>query len=266
MKKLSAILLSLLCPAVAFPQQGTVKAGYAVVTPLSPATGSFVVTETFGLKLDSDSMQAGTEASALTTNAILFVNTSDRLGRNSGIAIANPSSSDASITMTIRRDDGVVLGSKTIFVPPHSQISRLVTQLFSDLRPFPKELTGTMAVISSVPVGMVALRFRGAVFSTEPITTMDQPVSLPVVFPGVGGTGAVLFPQVAVGAGWATEFVIANLDTTSLRFRLDVFAQDGSPMSISLNGKTASTFFELLVFPGGVLTLSPRDLKGDSQF
>lgn len=34
----------------------------------------------------------------------------------------------------------------------------------------------------------------------------------------------------------------------------------------SRNGKTASTFFDLLVLPGGVLTISPREGNGDSQF
>lgn len=266
MKKLSATLFLLLCPIVAFPQQGTVKAGYAVVTPLSPDTGKFVVTETFGLKIDSDSMQAGTIASDLTTNATLFVNVSERLARNSGIAFVNPWISDVRITMTVRREDGIVLGSKTIFVAGHSQISQLVTQLFSDLRQFPKEFSGMMAVKSSIPVGMVALRFRGPIFSTEPITRLDQAVSLPVLVPGVGGNGALLFPQFATGGGWATEIVIANLDTSILRFRVDIFGPDGSPMTVSLNGKTASVFFDLLVFPGGVLTLSPRDANGDSQF
>ena len=264
MKKLSAILLVLCCPAFAFPQQGTVKAGYAVVTPLT--SGKFTVSETFGLKIASDSMQAGTPGADLTTNAILFVNASDRLGRNSGIAFMNPWNQYARITMTVRREDGVILGSKTIFVPQHSQISQLVTQLFSDLQGFPKELTGMMAVKSSLPVGVVALRFRGAIFSTEPITRLDQATSLPVLLPGVGGGGAVVFPQFAVGAGWATEFVIANLDTIPLRFRIDIFTQDGSPMPVSLNGKTASTFFDLLVFSGGVLTVAPRDANGDSQF
>jgi hypothetical protein len=265
MKKLSTILLLLLCPAAALPQQGAVKAGYAVVTPLSPG-GKFVVTETFGLKLDLDSMQAGTVASDLTTSAVLFVNASERLARNSGIAFMNPWNSDARITMTIRRDDGIVLGSKTIFVPGRSQTSQLITQLFSDQRQLPKEFAGIMTVKSNLAVGIVALRFRGAIFSTEPITHLDQVVSLPALVPGVGGSGAVLFPQFAVGGGWATEFVIANLDTTILRFRVDVFAQDGSPMAVSLNGKTSNTFFDLLVFPGGVLTLTPRDANGDSQF
>jgi hypothetical protein len=110
------------------------------------------------------------------------------------------------------------------------------------------------------------LRFRGEIFSTEPITRLDQAVSLPVLLTGVGGSGALVFPQFAIGAGWATEFVIANLDAVPLRFRIDVFAQDGSPMAVSLNGKTASTFFDLLVFSGGVLTVAPRDANGDTQF
>ena len=264
MRELSAILLMLCCPAFAFPQQATVKAGYAVVTPLTP--GRFTVTETFGLKIASDSMQAGTLAADLTTNATLFVNVSDRLGRNSGVALINPWTQDARITLTIRREDGVSLGSKTIFVPARSQTSQLITGLFSDLQSFPRELAGMMTVKSTMPVGILALRFRGPIFSTEPITRLDQAISLPVLLPGVGGSGALVFPQFAVGGGWATEFVIANLDTTILRFRIDIFAQDGSPMAVSLNGKTANTFFDLLVFPGGVLTVAPRDANGDTQF
>ena len=266
MKKRLAVFMLFLLPTMVFPQQGTMKTGYAVVTLVSPGSGRFLVSETLGLKTASDSIQTEMQAANLTTSAVWFVNASDSLGRNSGVTLVNPWTSAARVTLTVRREDGVILATKTIIVPAHWQTSQLITQIFSDQPDFSVGLTGMLAVKSSLPMGMMALRFRGNTFSAGPITRLDQAASLPVLLPGIGGSSAALFPQVAAGSGWASEFVIANLDTVSLTFRVDVFAQDGSPMAIGLNGKTASTFFGLLVLPGGVLTISPLDTGGNSQF
>jgi hypothetical protein len=125
----------------------------------------------------------------------------------------------------------------------------------------------TSAGSSPLPVSVIGLRFRGSNFSTLPVTGLStSTTALPVIAAGVGGTGAILLPQFAAGGGWATELVLANTGTSSLTVRVDLFKEDGTPLTTSLNGQSASSFANLTIPAGGVLTLAPRDSDGDDDF
>ncbi len=202
----------------------------------------------------------------MTTTGLLFANTSDRLLRNLGVAIANPGELEARVNFTLRRDDGIVIGLKTIFVPPRWQSSRFVTEIFADSLALPSEITGTLSFTSNTPIAVVGLRFRNETFSTEPVMNTSDPVSIPLRPPGVGGNRAVILPQFAVGGGWSTEFVIVNSGSATVFVRLDLFGPDGSPLAATMNGTTASTFLNIRILPGGVVTVAPRDSNGDSRF
>jgi len=255
-----------------------IQAGYGVVTPVaattSGTTSGLVVFETFGLRKNhglGETSQAGVLPPDLTTNSILFVDSNGRLSKNLGVAIVNPNASNVNVTMTLKDEDGHQLGSaKTVNVPSHQQTSKFVTELFTDSS-IPRDVTGTLAITTagtgSLPVSVIGLRFRGSNFSTLPVTNLSGNAgSLPVIATGVGGPGAVLVPQFAAGGGWATELVLANTGTTSMTVRVDLFTKDGTPLTTTLNGKTASSFTDLTIPAGGVLTLAPRDRNGDDDF
>ena len=254
-----------------------IQAGYGVVTPVAAATGGtttgLVVFETFGLRSNDgkDASQAGVLPPDLTTNAILFVESSGRLSKNLGVAIVNPNNSNVNVTMTLRNSNGAQLGTTSVNVPSKQQISKYVTELFSNQSSIPSDVTGTLAITSAgssnLPVSVIGLRFRGSNFSTLPATSLSGTTTpLPVIAAGVGGAGAVLLPQFAAGGGWATELVMANTGTSTLTVRVDLFKPDGTPLTASLNGQTASSFTNLTIPPGGVLTLAPRDSNGDDDF
>ncbi len=255
-----------------------IQSGYGVITPVAATTGGtttgLVVFETFGLRSNegnSGTSQAGVLPPDLTTNAILFVDSNGRLSKNLGVAIVNPNSSNVNVTMTLRNSAGTQLGTATVSVPSHQQTSKFVTELFSSQSAVPSDVTGTLAITSAgssnLPVSVIGLRFRGRNFSTLPITSLSGTSGpLPIIATGVGGAGAVLLPQFAAGGGWATELVMANTGTSALTVRVDLFKQDGTPLSASLNGQTASSFTNLIIPAGGVLTLAPRDRNGDDDF
>ena len=247
---------------------GPVKAGFAIITPAPVTTGgSLVVFATFGLKHGNEVGQAGLLPPGLTTNAMMSVNSSGRLSRNLAVAIVNPDSKNANVTLTLRDDEGKQLATKTITVEGHHQMSQFLTELFSSESSVPADLTGTLAITSTSPVGLAGLRFRGLNFSTLPITNLSSVSSaVPVVSSGIGGTGAVLLPEFAAGGGWATEIVIVNTGTTSMTVRLDLFKQDGTALTTTMNGQTGSSFTNLSIPALGVLSLAPRDNKGDSDF
>jgi hypothetical protein len=242
---------------------GPIQSGYAVLTPGAP-TG-LLAFETFGQHHGNATVQAGVLPANLTTDALLFVNTSGRLSRNLGVAIANPNPTAADITMTLRDDEGATVGTATFSVAVHAQVSKFVTELFSSQNMVSRDLTGTLEVKSNAPVAIIGLRFRGNNFSTLPATSLSASSPVPVIGAGIGGPGAIILPQFATGGGWATEIVLANIGATALAVRVDLFGKDGSPLVARLNGQTASTF-NVTIPAGGVVTLAPRNSMGDSDF
>jgi hypothetical protein len=245
------------------------QSGYAVVTPVGTTTSGLVVFETFGMRNNSGTTQAGVLPPDLTMSAVVFVESSRRLGKNLGIAIVNPNSSGANVTLSLRKSDGTQIAIATLIVPSHQQIAKFFTDLFANPFPptLPAEFAGTLAITSDLAVSAIGLRFRGANFSTLPVTDLSGNAgSLPTIATGVGGPGAVLLPQFAANGGWATELVLMNTGTSTLTVRVDLFKQDGTPLTASLNGQTASSFVNLTIPAGGVLVLAPRDQDGDDDF
>ncbi|MBI4474827.1 MAG: hypothetical protein HY646_19300, partial [Acidobacteria bacterium] len=185
-------------------------------------------------------------------------------------AIVNPNDTNVNVALTLRNNTGTQLASTTVTVPARNHTAKFVTDLFANQSSVPSELTGTLAIASAgssaLPVSVIGLRFRGSNFSTLPVTNL-APSSGPIPTIGsAGGAGAVLLPQFAAGGGWATEIVMMNTGTSSLTVRLDLFKQDGTPLTAALNGQSASSFTNLVIPAGGVLVMAPRDRNGDDDF
>jgi hypothetical protein len=257
-----------------------VQSGYAIVTPVTTTTSSLttglVVFETFGLRNNAfGATQAGVLPPDLTTSALLFVDSEGRLSKNLGVAIVNPNGSNQNVNLSLRKGDGTQLASTTVNVPAGHQVSEFITQLFSG-GSIPSDVTGTLAITSTgssnLPVSVIGLRFRGRNFSTLPVTNLSPaPVPSITTMTGtgtatIGGANAVLLPQFAANGGWATELVLMNSNSSGpLTVRVDLFKQDGTPLSTSLNGATNSTFMEVIP-ANGVVVLAPRDVDGDDDF
>lgn len=240
-----------------------VQVGYAVVTPTSAATAGLVVFETFGEHRPSETTQAGVLPSDMTTHAILFVNAGGRLSRNLGVGIANPGSTAANVTLTLRDNMGIILATQMITVPAGNQTAKFVTELFAE-QMVPRDLTGTLDISSDTPVAVLGMRFRGRNFSTIPATSLSPSSSVPLISTGVGGPAAVILADFATGGGWATELVIANTGPADLIVRVDLFGQDGKPLIANLNGMSQSSFTGIMIPKGGVVTLAnPADEDDD---
>src|SRR5436190_12769343 len=87
----------------------------AAFAQTSGSAGGLVVFETFGMGVGTDATQAGVLAGAMTTQTVLFATSSVRLSRNLGVAIVNPGSTAATVTMKLRRGgDGTMSSVKTV--------------------------------------------------------------------------------------------------------------------------------------------------------
>jgi hypothetical protein len=247
--------------------RGPAQVGYAVVTPTGGSATGLQAFTTFGLRGNHGGVsQAGMLPTSLTTSALIFVESSERIAKNLGVAIVNPNSGDLTVAMTLRKSDGTQLGTATLPVPSHQQVSRFVTQLFPILADR-TDFIGSVTLSSPQPVSIAALRFRSTDFSTLPVVNLSTATNaMPVIAAGVGGPGSILFPQFVAGGGWATEIVIANTGTASLTVRVDLFKSDGKPLTTALNHITGSSFTNLTIPAGGVLALAPRNRQGDDDF
>jgi hypothetical protein len=244
---------------------GPVMVGYAVVTSTSGVnpfgTGrETVVFETFGYRSELPAFQAGVLPAALTTRMVLFASAGQRLSRSVGVAITNPGSTDTVVTLTLRHTSGSFTSSKTVTVPARQQVSRFMSEYFSDVPEVLVDFDGSITVTSNTPVAVVALRFRGTRFSTLPITSLSPPIELPEVTQGVGGGDGVLLPQFAADGRWASETIVLNRGTVPLTVRIDLFKQDGTPLVTKLNHQSGSSFQNLVIAPGGMIMFSPRML------
>jgi hypothetical protein len=273
--------LTLLCLAAlsgaAFAQDdhrdgAPVVTGYAIVTvtnginPFDSLAGRLVVFETFGWRSQVPALQAAVLPATLTTRMVFLASANISLSRDVGVAITNPGTIDAFVTMTLRDVRGNVAATKTITIGARGQTSQFVGEFFANGPTLPSGFDGTLTLTANTPVAIVALRFTGTKFTTIPITSLSPSVALPVVAPNVGGTNAVLLPLFAADGGWASELVSVNNSTGPLTVRIDLFRQDGSAFVTTLNHQTASSFQNLVIPPGGIIMFSPRNANGDSDF
>src|SRR5262249_35910188 len=138
-----------------------------------------------------------------------------------------------------------------------------ITEFFTSPGPpsrllIPSEFSGTMSVVASNPISILGLRLSGQNIVAIPLINVTQlNFPIPVLSLGVGGLGAELFPQFILGGGWASDITVLNSSPSDLTVRLDVFAQDGTPLAVTLGGRTASSFTNLLVPGNGRLVIGP---------
>jgi hypothetical protein len=262
-----ALLLQQEAPAQPNDQEnGPLEVGYVIITPASGDAGGLVVFETFGMKQGNQTMDAGVLPSGMCTRVIFFVDIHGKLSHNLGVAISNPGDSDANILMTLRDADGLLLAEQPITVLPGRQTSRFVTEFFADQPSVPQNVTGSIIIESDIPVAMIGFRLRGMNFSTLPTTILSELSPLPDLGDGVGGPGALILPHFAAGGGWSTEIVIVNTGTESITVRVDLFGRDASPLIVRLNGESNSSFTDIVIPPGGVFILSPKNGNGNGPF
>jgi hypothetical protein len=231
-----------------------------VLAQTSGSPGGLVVFETYGFGVGTAATQAGVLPGVMTTQTVLFATSDARLSRNLGLAIVNPGSTATNVTMTLRRGgDGTTSSVKIITIGAHQQISKFISDIFSDVPAVSNLFDGSLAIASDTPVAIVAIRVRGAIFSTIPITSLSGSTTVPQVAQGVGGATAVILPQFATGGGWSSQIVISNTTAIPVTVRVDLFNQDGTPLTTSLNGQSGSSFQNLVIPAQGILIENNSD-------
>jgi subtilase family serine protease len=234
-------------------EQGTTRSGYVIITPdaNSPAPAA---SETFGIVSNGIvQAQAGILPAALTTSSTLVINIVPAIGRNLGVAIANPGTSTNAVTLTLQDVNGSTVATTTVQLAAHQQVARFVSE-FLGSSTVGTAFTGSLHLQSQTPFAVLGLRFSGAEFSTLPV------IGAPAPF---GGSTPTVVPQFAIGGGWTSEIALFNDGTSVVTGHVDIFDTNGNPMTVTLNNTTQSTF-RYSIPAGGTFILAPRDANGQT--
>jgi hypothetical protein len=148
---------------------GTLQTGFAVITPTTGTGEGLSVSEIFGELIDGNLFQSAVIASPLVTLTDVVINADPATGLNTGIAIANPEVSTATVTLSLRDQQGGTVAERTITIGSHQQLSRFVTELFLGDPAFARPVTGLLFISSDLPVGVVALSINGTSFTALPV-------------------------------------------------------------------------------------------------
>jgi hypothetical protein len=146
---------------------GPLAVGFATVTADADVRGTAVFSEILGGTLFAE---AGVPSATAVLKQAIFVDTT--AGFDTGVAFANPNSTPANITFSLFNAAGAPVGAPLVRTLATNQHNALfVSQLFQGAPPF----TGTMQIISDVPVAVVALRFASSgIFTTLPPVPLGQ--------------------------------------------------------------------------------------------
>jgi len=163
---------------------------------------------------------------------------------NTGIAIANPHTSEVTLTFYFADSAGVITHQGTTSIPANSQITGFLTETpFNNVAPF----EGTFSFTASLPVAAVALRTRinergEALFTTLPVAAPVSSVA----------SARFSFPAFISGGPWSTSFVLVNTSeaTPPTFVTIDFYTQAGAPMPVLIDGQTRTSYTASIPFRG----------------
>jgi hypothetical protein len=179
--------------------------------------------------------QAGVAATEPIPAGRIFV---DQEGAETGIALANPSAFDASVTLILRDASGNERTRNALSLPAGRHLPRFVSELFPGL---PGGFTGSLTFESDQRLAAITLRQSQNALGDKLYTT------LPVVDLSLPATAdPIVFPQIAAGGGYSTQVLLINGTAQMQHGQVALFGSDGNPLSLHVNGSlTSSVRYEI---------------------
>jgi hypothetical protein len=86
---------------------------------------------------------------------------------STGVALANPNSTAATVTLTLKDSNSTQLAQASVTIAPMGHLAAYANQLFSAIPS--GEFQGKIEVLSTQPLAGITLRQRGSVFTSLPI-------------------------------------------------------------------------------------------------
>ena len=207
--------------------------GWARIVPAAGST-SPIGTALFSYK-PADVTVSETSVAAMRTGSAfrLYVESSGNFNSSapgsieSGLAIANPGSSTATVTYELTKLDGTSTGlTGSLAVPAAGQIATFLRQLPA-VTSLQTPFQGILRISSSSALATIGLRARYNE-QTRFLLATTPPANESVV----ETAQELFFPHLVVSGGYTTQFVLFNPTPSSEAGLLSFFTQSGQPMVI----------------------------------
>lgn len=198
-----------LCVSSAFGQAEQVQTGFVAITPVVGSGQGLIVFARFQYETEEESIQSTGWAGGVVTRTSMVVMSEGSSGRNTGIAIVNPGTTTASLTMTLKNTTGTTVSTRNISLSGRRQLSQFAGELMNQ-----PTVNGILTISSNVPISVLGFQFQGLSFSAIPTDTAF-------------GETALLVPQVVTGGGWSSQVVMANNTGSDQTVRVDFYNRQG---------------------------------------
>lgn len=206
---------------------GVLKQGFAMFTAPPGVSGYGVFRQDAG---GAQQEAVVPFSSAASTSSLL---TWDDRNLTSAVALVNPSSVTASITITAKDFAGATLGTAVISLPPRNHTATVLSDL-PGLAALKSRFGSAQFTAQSGAVAVLGLRFRGLAFTSIPAGSTVS----------AGGT---ILPQFVFGGGWTTSLYFTNSSPAPVTFPVGFFSSSGVPLPVpSLGGSSV-----LVAIPAG---------------
>ena len=155
-----------------------------------------------------------------------------------GVAYANPSSTEALITFTAKDAAGQTLATEDLTVLPEGHGAQNMASLFG-LGSF----SGSLEINSTAPIVSLSLNAEAPpIFSSLPPGEPDAAAQGPTTY---------YFPHLAVGASWQTTITYINDSSREVTCETEFISDHGSPLPVSFPGRGTVMNRADVLPPGG---------------
>ena len=205
------------------PNVGGLAEGYAAFTLPAGVSGYGVFRQSVPGQQDQEAVVPLSDAT-VASNTLTW----DETAYTTAVAVVNPGAVAETVVVTLWDQNGLIVGTSTIALPPFSKNATVLKGL--------KGLSGMVGKrgsaqfsVSSGSVAVLGLRFNGAAFTSIPATTSAA----------VSAARSSLLPQFAFGGSWYSAIYFSNLTSSRVSFPVNFVSDTGTPLTVpSIGGST----------------------------
>jgi hypothetical protein len=154
-----------------FAQDSVSRSGFAVVTLVSGNVPGLIATETIRNQASAGPDQAILAPSPLITSASLLVPIGPVIENTTAIAIANPSIGAGAVNLVLSDMGGNLIFNSNVVLGPNEQVAKFLNEFFT-IPPAGFTPAMLLTISSQIPVGIVALNFRGGDITSVPLANL----------------------------------------------------------------------------------------------
>ncbi|QOY91321.1 hypothetical protein [Paludibaculum fermentans] len=205
------------------PNSGSLVQGYAAFTLPSSVFGYGVFRQSVTGQLDQEAVVPLSDAGA-NSNMLTW----DETNLTTAVAMANPSSSSATVVVTLWDEGGNTIGNYAFTLPPHNKFASVLRNL-PGLGGMAGKRGSAHFTTSNGSIAVLGLRFNGLALTSIPATTGSS----------VSGTRSLVLPQIAFGGGWYSALYFTNTAESPVSFPVRFMTDGGAPLIVpSLQNST----------------------------